>query len=94
MSNGNGAGQRLVEDQNPFMMVDELLQEISQKFPRMDYSDVVMALMAGAARLSLQFGDSLELFKAQSVVAYEKMGKIICHSATIAEMPEIKIDEE
>jgi hypothetical protein len=72
MSNGNGVHQPQ-EDQNPYQLVEEFIQ----KCDGVDYTDIVMAMLAGAARISILENDSLELFQAQAVVAYERMGKIV-----------------
>lgn len=86
MSNGNGVRQDQPEgkeeDRNPYQMVEDFLQGLTG----MDYSDVVMAMLAGAARVSILENDSLELFKAQSVVAYERMLKMIQEAAPKPQM--------
>lgn len=81
MSNGDGDHQKPAEDHNVYQMVEDFLRGIGQ-IEGVDYTDVVMAMLAGAARLSLAKDDSLELFQAQSVVAYERMKKILIEATT------------
>ncbi len=80
MSNGNGVHQDQDQSPNPYQLVEEFIAGIGNKIPEAGYSDLVMALLAGAAHISIVEGDSLELFKAQSVVAYERMAKMMAEA--------------
>jgi hypothetical protein len=77
-----------IEDERPSMMemVGNFVDHIGEEFPEASYEELIQALMAGAAHLACIWGESLEMFKARSIIAYESMKKVAVTDRTFGRM--------
>ena len=58
---------------NSFAMVECFIQQISEDYPKVRIEDLAQALIACAAKISCVYAESLDMFRARSVLAYEKI---------------------
>lgn len=67
-------------------MVGNFVDHIGEEFPEASYEELIQALLAGGAHLSCIWGESLDMFKARSVIAYESMKKVTVGDRTFGRM--------
>jgi hypothetical protein len=75
-------------EERPSMMemVGNFVDHIGEEFPEASYEELIQALLAGAGHLSCIWGESLDMFKARAVIAYESMKKITVGDRTFGRM--------
>ena len=65
-----------------YEMVGEFIDQLVTEFPETDANELMAALLGGAGHLACIWGLNLEVFKAHSVLAYERAKQVTVEQRT------------
>lgn len=70
------------ESPSAYEMVGDFIDQLTAEFPETNASELMAALLGGAGHLACIWGLNLEVFKAHSVLAYERAKQVTVEQRT------------